>query len=387
MAVDSSLAGREALDEQDEHTPSVVSPVDVRSVSLTVLAIVAATFTLKEGQDFFIPLVLSVIVSYSLDPVVTWITAWRLPRALAALIVMGVVGGLLVAGAYGLRQQVADIVDQLPVAAQRLRQALVQGRQSSTGGPFGKMQRAASELERAANETSEPTPAPRGITRVQIEEPPFRVREYLRWGSTGALALGAQLISVVFLVYFMLVSGDLFKRKLVHITGPTLTKKKITVQILDDINLQVERFLGVQVLMSVLVGLGSYVAFWMLGLQQAAVWAVLAGLFNSIPYFGPVVITGGIFVVAFLQFEAFGMSFLIAASALAITSLEGLLLTPWLTSRAARMNAVAIFVGLLFWSWVWGLWGTLLAVPMLMALKAVADHVEDLHGLAELLGE
>ena len=110
-------------------------------------------------------------------------------------------------------------------------------------------------------------------------------------------------------------------------------------------------------------------------------------MFNSIPYFGPVVVTGGIAVVAFLQFGTIAMAAFVAAIALAITSLEGFLLTPWLTSRAASMNAVAIFVGLLFWSWLWGVWGTLLAVPMLMVLKAVCDRIEDLKPVGELLGE
>ena len=110
-------------------------------------------------------------------------------------------------------------------------------------------------------------------------------------------------------------------------------------------------------------------------------------MFNSIPYFGPVVVTGGTAVIAFLQFGSVEKVLLVAGAALAITSLEGFLLTPWLTSRAARMNAVAMFVGLIFWGWVWDVWGLLLAVPMLMVMKAVCDHVEDLKPIGELLGE
>jgi predicted PurR-regulated permease PerM len=192
---------------------------------------------------------------------------------------------------------------------------------------------------------------------------------------------------VLFLVYFQLVSGDLFKRKLVRISGPTLTKKKVTVQILDEINLQIERFLFVQLFTSTIVGVASWLAFLAFGLDQPAVWGIAAGLFNSIPYFGPVVVTGGVFVVALLQFGTPGIAALIALAAFAITSLEGFILTPWLTSRAASMNAVAIFVGLLFWSWIWGVWGTLLAVPILMVTKAVCERIEDLQPFAELLGD
>ncbi len=135
------------------------------------------------------------------------------------------------------------------------------------------------------------------------------------------------------------------------------------------------------------MAIGTWLAFRYLGLEQAAAWGVLAGVFNSIPYFGPVLVTGGTAVVGFLQFGSLEMAAVVAGASLLVTSLEGFLLTPWLTSRAARMNAVAVFVGLLFWGWVWNVWGMLLAVPMLMVVKTICDHVEDLKGVGELLGE
>ncbi len=138
---------------------------------------------------------------------------------------------------------------------------------------------------------------------------------------------------------------------------------------------------------STVVAIGTWLAFRYLGLEQAAAWGVLAGVFNSIPYFGPVLVTGGTAVVGFLQFGSLEMAAVVAGASLLVTSLEGFLLTPWLTSRAARMNAVAVFVGLLFWGWVWNVWGMLLAVPMLMVVKTICDHVEDLKGVGELLGE
>jgi predicted PurR-regulated permease PerM len=135
------------------------------------------------------------------------------------------------------------------------------------------------------------------------------------------------------------------------------------------------------------VAVATWLAFRWLGLEQAGVWGLLAGILNSIPYFGPVVVTGGTFVVALLQFGTIRMAIIVSGVSLVITSLEGWLLTPWLTSRAARMNAVAIFVGLLFWGWVWNVWGLLLAVPLLMVIKAVCDHVDDFKRVGELLGE
>jgi predicted PurR-regulated permease PerM len=192
---------------------------------------------------------------------------------------------------------------------------------------------------------------------------------------------------VLFLVYFLLVTGDLYKRKLVKIAGPTLTKRKVTVQIMDEINSQISGFLRVTVLTSVLVAVATGAALWWFGVQNYVVWGLLAGILNSIPYLGPVMVTGALGVVAFMQFDDLWRTSYVCAVALTITSIEGWLLSPALMSRAARMNPVAIFVGLLFWSWVWGVWGTILAVPMLMTLKAIADRVEDLQPVGELLGE
>ena len=114
---------------------------------------------------------------------------------------------------------------------------------------------------------------------------------------------------------------------------------------------------------------------------------LLAGIFNSIPYFGPVIVTGGPRWSRSCSSATSAWRSIVGGVSLVITSLEGFLLTPWLTSRAARMNAVAIFVGLLFWGWVWNVWGMLLAVPLLMVIKAVCDHVEDFKGVGELLGD
>src|SRR5262249_35065930 len=240
---------------------------------------------------------------------------------------------------------------------------------------------------KADNRAATRSRAPWGVTGVQVGPPPFNISDYLLSGSIGIVAAMGQVLLVLFLVYFLLASGDLYRRKLVKIAGPSLSQKKVTVQILSDIDRQIEWFLLVQLFTSIVVAVASWLAFRALGLQQAGVWGLLAGLFNSMPSFGPVLVTGAPAIVAFAQFGNIEMPLLVGGAALAITSLEGFLLTPWLTSRAARMNAVAVFIGLLFWGWVWNVWGMLLAVPMLMVIKAICDHVEDFRSVGELLGE
>jgi predicted PurR-regulated permease PerM len=200
------------------------------------------------------------------------------------------------------------------------------------------------------------------------------------------MAFVTQAVLVVFFVFFLLASGDLFKRKLVHLAGPSAEKRKVTLQILDDINTQIERFLLVHVLASAIVGLATWIAFRIIGLEQAGLWGLAAGILNSIPYFGPVIVAVGTAVVAFLQFGTVPMALLVSGTALAITSLEGWLLMPMLTSRVVRTNEVAVFVALIFWTFVWGGWGTLLAVPMLVSIKACCDHIDRLKPIGELLG-
>src|SRR5215212_958820 len=307
MGVETTLLDPRKAD-QEESTTTAPAPVGIRSLSLTIVAIVAAVVALQYGQLFFIPLVISVLVSYALDPVVSWIARHRVPRALAAAVVLTIVVGTVCGGAYTLRNEAATILQQLPQAAQRLRTAIRKDREANGGGTIQQMRKAATELSQAASEAAPSTPPPRGVLRVQVEEPAVNVSDYLWWSSANILTFAGQAVSVLFLVYFMLMSGDLFKRKLVQVTGPTLTKKKITVQILDEISEQIERFLFVQVFTSVLVGVASWIAFRLVGLEQAGIWAIGAGVFNSIPYFGPVVVTGAIAFVALMQFGTIAMA-------------------------------------------------------------------------------
>lgn len=372
---------------EEAHPLAIRMPVDVRSVAITTIAGLAVVLVLKWAEPVLIPIVLAVLVSYVLSPLVTVMAERRIPRAIGAFLVIAALCGASGYGVYMLWDDAIEIVDDLPEAARKLRDRLSQQRAPQDEGLLQKMQEAASEIDETAAEAAKPTPAPAGVTKVQVVPPPFRASEYLWLGGRGLLNFLGQFAIVLFLVYFLLVTDDLYKRKIVSIAGPTLTKKKVSVQIMDEINQQIGNFVRVQVLTSAIVGAATAVTLWALGLENYVIWGLLAGIFNSIPYLGPIIVSGGLAVVAFLQFDDLLMTLYVSGSAMAITSLEGWLLTPVLMSRAARMNPVAIFVGLLFWSWVWGVWGTILAVPMLMMIKAVCDRIEDLQPVGELLGD
>ncbi|MBA2689920.1 MAG: AI-2E family transporter [Burkholderiales bacterium] len=368
------------------HPPTLTqAPVDVRSVSLAVLAVLAVVYILNWAQAFFIPVMLGIMISYAFSPIVNGLQAWHIPRVIgAALVLIVIVGGPSLA-VYALSDEANALIETLPEATHKLRR--VMQKENKKEGAFDKVQKAASELEKAAAESTAPsTIAPQGVTLVQMQAPKLNLRDFLWTGTIGALAAAGQALVVLFLAYFLMVSGDTFRRKMVKITGPTLTEKKVTVKVLDEITDQIQRFLLIQVFTSVLVGVLSWLAFTAFGLKNAAIWGILAGVCNIIPYLGPVIVAGGIALVSFLQFGTVGIALVISVTSLAITSLEGFLLTPWLTGRAARMNAAVVFVAVLFWGWLWGAWGLLLGVPIVMIIKSVCDHVEDLKPIGELLG-
>jgi predicted PurR-regulated permease PerM len=377
-----------ASDSTDELSPLVIRmPVDVRSLSLTVLAVAALLLLTREAAEVLIPIVFGILISYVLNPLVNQLERFRMPRVLAATIVLLLLVGGLAGGGYALSGQAMTIVDGLPEAAERLRARIEESRRQPDDGALEKVQMAAAELEEAAGEAAG-LPAPRtpGVQRVEIVEPAFRASDYLWAGGVSVVGLLAQLTVVLFLVFFILATGDLYKRKLVHIAGPTLARKKLTVQILDEINLQIGHYVRVQVVANVIVAFVTALALWLLGVEQYIVWGLLAGVFNTIPYFGPAIVTAGLGVVAFLQFDDLVQTLYVCAAAGAITGLEGMLLRPAMLSRASQINPVAIFMGLLLWTWLWGLWGTVLAVPILMMLKSVSDRIESLQPLGELLG-
>lgn len=375
--------------EPQEGEPLTIRmPVDIRSAAITTIAALGAILMLQYAQTVLIPIVVGVLLSYVLGPAVASMARHGIPRALGAFLVIAALCGGVGYGAYSLSDEEVDIIDDLPRAAERLRERARRTRAPREEGTLlEKVQEAATQIDQTAAKATDPVPTPRNVQRVQIVEPPFRASDYLWLGGRGLLSFLAEAAVVLFLLYFLLVTDDLFKRKIVRIAGPTLTKKKISVQIMDEINQQITGFLRVQVITSAIVAVATSAALWWFGVDNYVVWGLLAGVFNSIPYLGPIVVSGGLAVVTFMQFDDLGKTAYVAGTAMAITSLEGWLLTPVLMSRAARMNPVAIFIGLLFWSWIWGVWGTILAVPMLMAIKSVCDRVEDFQPIGELLGE
>jgi len=431
-AGDRVLGDSDAVDAEPEQARVLLHmPVDVRSVSLAVVAVLASVFALHWAQAVIVPVLLGVMFSYALAPVVDRMESWRLPRAAGAgLLIFAIIGGLGW-GAWSMSDDATALVETLPEVAQKLRQSM-RGANHRVD-PFAKVQQAATEIQSAAEESANATApasaaasaasgvgpvavvaaapsAPRGAstprpanpsaitvvttttrtrpeaTHVVVEKEAFNVRDFVWTGTLGLLAFLGQTMVVLLVAFFLLASGNNFRRKMVKLAGPKLSQKRVTIQALDEITGQIQRYLMVQVATSVVVGVLTGLAFWALGLEHAAVWGVVAGVTNLIPYVGAVIVGAGSGVVALLQFGAVDQALFVGASSFAIHAVVGNLLTPWLTGKASRMSPFAVFVGVLAFGWLWGAVGLILGVPILMVVKTVCDRVDELKPVGEFLG-
>ncbi|UUZ63052.1 AI-2E family transporter [Polaromonas sp. P1-6] len=379
------LAEPEAVPLPEPDRVLLHMPVDIRNVSLVILAVLASLFVLHWAKAVFIPVMLSVMFSYALSPVVNWLELKRVPRWLSAAVLLLAILSSISVTAYALSDEAAELLESLPMAAEKFTRA-VKTRGGTSDSALESVQKAASQIEQAAREGAASPGANRGAMRVVIESSRFNVKDYLWTGTLGLIALVGQTTAVVFLTYFLMLSGDTFRRKLIKLAGPSLSSKKITLQALHEITGAIQRYLQVQFLTSALVGVLTWLALLAIGLDNAAVWGIVAGVLNLVPYVGSLVMAVASALVGFLQFGSLNMALVVGGASLVIHTLVGNLLTPWLTGRASRMSPVAVFVGLLAWGWLWGVWGLLLGVPILMIVKSVCDRLDDLKPIGEFLG-
>ena len=196
----------------------------------------------------------------------------------------------------------------------------------------------------------------------------------------------AQAPIVLLLTYFLLASGDHFKRTLVRWVGPTLSRQKDAVRMLEEIDVQIQRYLLATLGSNVLVGAGTWLAFWALGVEQPGVWGAAAGVLHFIPYLGPVLFAIASGLAAFMQFGTASEALMVAGVSLLVATVVGSIALTWVQSRLARLNAAVLFIGLLFFGWLWGVWGLLLGAPLMAIAKVVCDRVEGLKPTGELLG-
>ena len=228
------------------------------------------------------------------------------------------------------------------------------------------------------------------VTPTPCASPPPAPTELQKWlseQSGKALDVVIEIGIAGLLAYFLLAAGDTFRRKLVHVAGPTLAARRITVEILDEIDAQVQRYLLTMVVINVLVGIATWGILVAFGMEHAELWGVVAAVLHIVPYAGSaatIVATG---FAAFVQFEEIGRALLVALAVGIAATVIGMGLSAWIQGRAFRMNAVTVFIALLFFGWLWGGWGLLVGVPLLAIAKTTIDRIPALERFMSLISD
>jgi predicted PurR-regulated permease PerM len=358
--------------------PAVLPKVPTSLTATQVIAIILSLAACRYASGILTPLLVAVLAAVALAPIVRALSR-VLPRWLASAIVVVGIAAAFGLTAWMLSDEVSAFSRRVPSLLREVRAAIQSA--SPRQSLVRQLQQAVNELEQTT------TPAkPTDATPVTIVETTDVQRSMVSYGQTAGSYLGTAVL-LMFLIYFLLASGEMFKSKLVRLSGERLSQKKVTVQMIDEIIDQIGRFVFYQFWSGLLVGLVTWLAFAWMGVRYAGLWGVAAGVLNCIPYFGPTIIMVTSAVAAMIQFKEPSMVGMVALTSLAITSLEGFVIAPIALGRAASVNSVAVFVSVMFWGWMWGPLGLILAVPLLMIVKTVADHIESLSSVSELLGE
>ena len=359
--------------------PATTHEFTTTEIALIVVATIASIAAMRVAEPFLVPVITGILLSYTLRPLVSLLEQAHLPRVPAAALIVAILITLVGATVYAVRDDVNDWVAELPVAARKLRHAVADSARQSPG-PVTHVKAAAEELDKAAAEASgKPAPTPPAVG-VQAQ-----FQEFVTEQSGQALAVIAQILVALLLALFVLASGDTFRRKLAKIAGASLARRRVTVEVLDEIDGQIQVYLMTLLLANVLIALATWGALVALGVANAGIWGVATGIVHIIPYVGTVLATSAIGVAAFVQTGSLAGGIIAAGAVMAIASTIGMGLATWMQGRAVHMNPVAVFVGVLFFGWLWGGWGLLLGVPILAVLKSIADRVDAMQPISELL--
>ena len=352
-----------------------------------VIALGTTLALLKLGQSFLVPVVVAVLIFYALVLAVDKLEKIRVPRSIgAALVVIALISATSLT-MYAVWAQLDRIADAVPRAVLELKTRWGQMKYDR-GSTLSKLQGSAEAVQRAMNGDVVAPPRTRVTPSPQPAPPPSGAVERLFWsGTVTALEFLSTLAAIYLLAYFLLVDGDHFRRRWVSFVGKALSTKRLTVQALDAIDHSIRRYLAMLVITNTILGFLTYVALLIVGVDDAAGWGVLAGLLHVIPYFGPMLVAGGVFVTALHQLGNLQSAVYAALSTVAVSMAIGTFAQTWMTARIVKMNASVVFVSIMLFGSLWGGAGLLLAVPIAVIIKVVLGAVPSLNPLSELLGD
>jgi predicted PurR-regulated permease PerM len=373
------------VDEQAEATPvapgapmpdlaktaDAFATVRARSLGLTVLSILALFYTLFFARDFLLPIVMALLLDLLFSPVVRAFTRVGIGAPFGAAIVVVGLLALVSFGAYELSTPMERWIAAAPTTL-----ATAEAKMKKLTKPLERVRRTAEQVETATNATT-PTKA----TEVVVRGPGLVARVF---GTTQRFVAGS--LEVLILLYFLLAAGDLFLQKLVKVL-PQLGDKRTAVQIARKAESSISTYLVTAIAVNAGEGLVVGFVMYLLGMPNPALWGVMVALLEFVPYLGAATIVIVLTIAALTTFDSVSHALLIPAAFLVINLIQGNLISPMLYSRRLTLNPVALFVGLAFWWWIWGIPGAFIAVPLMATFKIFCDHIDTLAPIGEFLGQ
>jgi predicted PurR-regulated permease PerM len=365
---DEDLPRQRSAADQAGSAP-VIRAVRVRSLAIPGIFLILALTALKLASEFFVPVVLALLLNFLFASVIRNLGRLHVAPPVGAAVVLLVLLGSLGFGIYQLAVPASEWVAQFPRTIRQIESKLRNIKLS-----IQKVTKASQEVEKL-------TDLGGGERTQKVEVQKSTLKEALL-RPTQAFLIGASFVFT--LLYFLLASGDLFLRKIVSML-PTMSDKKAAVEISREIERDVSAYLFSITVLNVVLGTAVGIAMYFFGLPNPILWGVMAGFLHFIPYLGAIVGMTVVTTVALVTLDNMTTVLLVPVTYLGLDLLAEYLVLPMVMGRRLTLNPVVILVWVIFWGWMWGIPGALMAVPLLAILRIVCDHIESLAPVAEFL--
>jgi len=368
---DAGPAGPAAKDPDLGRTGDAIDTLRSRSVEATLITTLAVLYTLYIAREFLVPIVFAVLLNFLLSPVIRRLAKWRIaPPIGAALIVLlciGAISGIVYELSGPAKRFVATAPQSFEKAQSKLRDIITP------------MQQVSQNVERAADAVgARGKPA----SEVVVQSGPSLSSRL--FGTTQRLITG--MLQVFLLLYFLLAGGDLFLQKLIKVL-PHFSDKMKAVEIARATESAVSAYLSTTVLVNIAEGAVVAGVLSLLGMPNVLLWGAFVAVLELVPYLGALAATVLLTIAGLTTFDTIGHALLVPASFLVINLLQSNVVTPMLLGHRLTLNPVAIFIGLAFFFWIWGVPGAFIAVPVLATFKILCDHIASMAAIGEFLGQ
>ena len=370
----SEVPPKEALGNEPPPAPSVATTATKTTPVQIVLVVLGAIAFLYFARPLVLPVFMACFAGMALKPLIRWLSCCHIPPALSAAVVLCLLVATIGIGFFQLGRPALTWMNEAPQHMTDLRQRVLK-----IFPRLARFNQAAAAVNNLGATEEEKKEEQKKVPTVEVKDSRGS-SSVLNWTGTFLAGVGETLV----LLYLLLASGDLFLQKLVHVM-PTLRDKKRAVEISHEIQQNISNYLFSVSLINIGMGLIVGGGLYFMGVPKAAMWGMFVALLNFVPYFGPVAGVTVLGTVGLLTFDTLWKGLLPPGWYLLLHLLEANLITPVLLGRRFTLNPVVIFVSLIFWTWLWGVPGALLSVPILVSIKVVCDRVPALSSVSELL--